>query len=387
VGHLFREYAGRAAVLAAAMGSILASAAFAGTPSLINYQGKLTTPAGAPVADGSYQMRFSLFAASSGGTALWAEPALANPPMSVSVQGGVFTVNLGAVVAIPDSVLANDAWLEVNVNGSVLPRVRLVSAPYALRSKLAEGVAAPLNMSASVLSSILFSGAPNAVINATNTSTSATFPFTLGVAISGTNGEGNWGYLGGSSGAYASHSATGNYGYLGGETYGAYGRRTTSGNYGWLGSSSAGAGGVASSTGAAGYLGNGNYGVYGTDGSSGTHAGYFAGNVTVTGRLSVSDKRGATIPVAAGFINANGTIKSSTGISGCSWVAASNWYEITGTGIDFTNYVAVVTPHVANTARMVSWYVPNGGTLVVQMYNTAGTRVQGEFSFVVYRIN
>ncbi len=196
MGHSFRGYAGREIALAAIVGSLVVSAAFAGAPSVINYQGKLTTPAGAPVADGSYQMRFSLFAASSGGTALWTEPAAANPPMNVSVLGGVFTVNLGSVVAIPDSVLANDAWLEVNVNGSLLPRVRLVSAPYALRSKLAEGVAAPLSMSASVLTGLIFSGPPFGVINATNSSKSATFPFAPGVGIAGANGEGNWGYLG-----------------------------------------------------------------------------------------------------------------------------------------------------------------------------------------------
>lgn len=331
--------------------------------------------------------RFSIFGASAGGPALWAEPLPANPPLAVSVQSGVFTVNLGSVVAIPDSALVNDAWLEVNVNGSTLPRVRLVSAPYALRSKLAEAVATPVTLSDSVATSLLLTGAPSAVVNVTNTNNSATFPFTPGVAVSGTSGAGNWGYLGGSAGVYGVHSSTSNFGYLAGDSYGVYGRRSNNGNYGFLGSSSAGAAGFAQSTGAFGYLGNGNYGVYGSDGNSGTHAGYFSGNVTVTGRLNVSDKRSATIPVAAGFINSNGTIKSSTGITGCSWQAANQWYEITGTGINFNDFVVVVTPHVANTARMVSWYVPNGGTLVVQVYNSSGTRIQGEFSFVVYRIN
>lgn len=56
MGHSFKEYAGRALALAAILGSTLASAVFAGAPSIINYQGKLTTPSGAAVADGNYQM-------------------------------------------------------------------------------------------------------------------------------------------------------------------------------------------------------------------------------------------------------------------------------------------------------------------------------------------
>jgi hypothetical protein len=110
--------------------------AFAGgaaeaVPREIGYQGRLTDASGQPLA-GSVRFSFALFAASEGGDALWSETQ-----PDVAVNEGVFHVALGSVSPLPGSVFeAETLWLEVAVDGETLvPRQRLLSAPYALRSE------------------------------------------------------------------------------------------------------------------------------------------------------------------------------------------------------------------------------------------------------------
>ena len=162
------------------------------------------------------------------------------------------------------------------------------------------------------------------------------------------NSSRNYGYLGSDEyGAYGKHVASGNYGYLGSNFYGVYGKHNSSGNYGYLagdhfgvyGNSSNGNGvfgysssysgvqgnssssygvygynaggssgvyGLNASSGNYGYLGSEGRGVYGYNAGSGSgvrgdnsngnygylgfgsYAGYFGGNVHVTGNLSAS---------------------------------------------------------------------------------------------------
>ena len=52
---------------------VLADAVFADVPLLLNYQGRLTNPGGAPV-NGTLPMTFRLCDAVDGGTVLWEEP-------------------------------------------------------------------------------------------------------------------------------------------------------------------------------------------------------------------------------------------------------------------------------------------------------------------------
>lgn len=90
----------------------------------------------------------------------------------------------------------------------------------------------------------------------------------------GLHASGKWGHLGNVSYAvYGQDNSSGNYGYFGG-TYGAYGEENNSGNSGLLGSSDYGVYGY-SDTGT---------GVYGATTSG--DAGYFEGDVNVTGTLS-----------------------------------------------------------------------------------------------------
>ena len=60
----------------------------------INYQAKLTTTAGSTVPDDARSTVFSLYTASSGGTAIWTET------QSVTTTDGLFSVMLGAVLSV-----------------------------------------------------------------------------------------------------------------------------------------------------------------------------------------------------------------------------------------------------------------------------------------------
>jgi hypothetical protein len=94
--------------------------------------------------------------------------------------------------------------------------------------------------------------------------------------------NGNVGYLGTSgNGVYGYNTPSGNYGYLGSTSYGVYGQGHNSNTYGVYGKNDAVIGGTY------GYLGGSFYGVYGYSGVIGFgYAGYFEGNVYVTGVMS-----------------------------------------------------------------------------------------------------
>ena len=100
-------------------------------PKLINYQGKLTTPQGAPL-DTTVSMQFSIYPDSTGGTPLWSETQL-----SVRVDKGIFNILLGSVTEIPDSVFSGAIrYLGVNVGDDpeMLPRKPIVSVAYCYRA-------------------------------------------------------------------------------------------------------------------------------------------------------------------------------------------------------------------------------------------------------------
>jgi hypothetical protein len=102
-------------------------------PELISYQGRLTDPAGNPLT-GDYAMRFCLYAAPSGGTALWCEET------TVAVSYGVFSLLLGSVTPIPETVFdGSDLYLGVKVgsDAEMTPRRRVVSVGYAYRAEAA----------------------------------------------------------------------------------------------------------------------------------------------------------------------------------------------------------------------------------------------------------
>ena len=106
---------------------------------MINFQGKLTNPDGTNVTDGTYSIVFSIYAAASGGTAIWTETQ-----GSVSVTAGIFQVALGSVTALPGSVDFNSGPLylgvKVGTDAEMTPRVQFTAAPYAFNADHVDGL-------------------------------------------------------------------------------------------------------------------------------------------------------------------------------------------------------------------------------------------------------
>lgn len=105
----------------------------------INFQGKVVNKTvGTNVSDGSYTFTFSIYTASSGGTAVWTETK------SVTVTNGIFQTLLGDTTALPGSLDFNtdNLYLGINFNsdGEMSPRVRLAAVPYALNALKVAGL-------------------------------------------------------------------------------------------------------------------------------------------------------------------------------------------------------------------------------------------------------
>ncbi len=86
-------------------------------------------------ADGTYNMDFRLYAAESGGSALWSET------QPVPLQRGVFSALLGSVAAFPATLFnGQNLWLGVAVNGEaeMTPRIRIAPVAYSLFSDNAD---------------------------------------------------------------------------------------------------------------------------------------------------------------------------------------------------------------------------------------------------------
>lgn len=102
-------------------------------------QGTLRDQQNKAVPDGNYSLRFALYTAATGGTAIWQETQ-----SSVQVQNGVFTAKLGAVTAIPTSVnFTQQYYVGITVTGQgaeLAPRIELTAAPYALALRGSENV-------------------------------------------------------------------------------------------------------------------------------------------------------------------------------------------------------------------------------------------------------
>ncbi len=114
-------------------------------PGEISYQGKVTDAVGDPI-DGTYDMRFRLFSALTGGFELW------NPPsgevQSVLVSDGIYNVSLGAVEPLLEKYFSNDnLYLEVAIYNPIssswerlAPRQHLTTTAFAFRAADADAL-------------------------------------------------------------------------------------------------------------------------------------------------------------------------------------------------------------------------------------------------------
>lgn len=118
----------------------------------ISYQGKLLNASGVAVTDGTYQMKFSLYSAASGGTTLWTASGTTALPTAIPVvvQNGLFSLLLGDSSAAGfwqntlDSVNWNtDAiYLGVTIgsDSEMSPRKRLGAVPQAFNAQQLQGM-------------------------------------------------------------------------------------------------------------------------------------------------------------------------------------------------------------------------------------------------------
>ena len=114
----------------------------AAVPQTIAFQGFLTDDAAQPL-QGTVSLDVAIYAAASGGAALWSETHAAVP-----VSQGVFAVVLGSVTPF-GAVVARTSprFLGIRVNSaSELPRTELRAAPFALRAQAADSVTAGIDL-------------------------------------------------------------------------------------------------------------------------------------------------------------------------------------------------------------------------------------------------
>jgi hypothetical protein len=127
-------------------------------PSELPFAGVLTFESGTPY-EGTVEVQARLYSAATDGAVVWSEPV-----GSVAVSAGALSFKLGAVVALPHSVWANDAlWLELQLGDTVLqPRYAVLSVPWARRAAVADnasqlgGVAASSYVTAQALADHAF---------------------------------------------------------------------------------------------------------------------------------------------------------------------------------------------------------------------------------------
>jgi hypothetical protein len=111
--------------------ALLTTSASAQVPQMMNYQGKLTTSAGAPVND-TLQVVFTIYADEAGTTPLWTETQ-----PTVEILKGVFNVLLGSVDSIPYSVFDGSTrylGVKVGTDPEITPRQPMVSVGDAYKS-------------------------------------------------------------------------------------------------------------------------------------------------------------------------------------------------------------------------------------------------------------
>jgi hypothetical protein len=112
--------------------SITAVAPFAAT---LPYQGLATDAKGNPLKDSSYMVGFALYGTAASASSSWSEQQL------VTTHKGLFSVQLGAVQAIPDSLVSNTPYFLGVTFGSgaeLSPRLQLAVTPWASRAGKAD---------------------------------------------------------------------------------------------------------------------------------------------------------------------------------------------------------------------------------------------------------
>ena len=126
------------AIVTVTITALLCITAMAGVPGMITVQGKLTDSLGTPVSPGTRNFTFEVFDEPVGGTSLWSE----DQPVT-SDESGLWHAALGSVDPVTDKLFEDTVrWLQITVDDgapTTLPRVRLLTGPYAYRVGTLDG--------------------------------------------------------------------------------------------------------------------------------------------------------------------------------------------------------------------------------------------------------
>ena len=307
----------RTVLLAVGLIAVLFSIVTAAVPQLINFQGILRDGSGNPVADGSYSVQFTIYDAPSAGNIKWQET------QSVSTVNGLFSVLLGSLTPVLDSVFNDSSrylGIKVGADPEMTPRQKLASVGFSQRSSEWTSAgsdlfrlngfvglgALPSPGSKLYVETGGSAGLQIGVQSYSNASTSFLSAGIFGTSNNASTGNAYGGYFSASSPSGLSYGVYGN-----GDTYGAYGFSDTygvvgeGGTRGVTGIGSFGVYGQGATIGAygigfygvngEGYYGvlgssndDGGYGIFGyNEGNPATWAGWFSGDVKVTGGLNV----------------------------------------------------------------------------------------------------
>ena len=107
--------------------------AWAAVPSSISVQGKVTDLNGVPLSAGEKTFVFRIFDSSALGNKVW--PGTAGEAQTITTAADGLWVGLVGAIEPMTSIVFSDTlrWLEIEVDGTPLPRIRLVTGPFAYR--------------------------------------------------------------------------------------------------------------------------------------------------------------------------------------------------------------------------------------------------------------
>jgi hypothetical protein len=110
------------------------------------------------------------------------------------------------------------------------------------------------------------------------------------------------------------------------------------------------------------------------------------GNLTVTG--TVTGGAGTTLPIAYGFVNADGSLASGSSSVSSRWSSRDTRYEvsISGHSYFYSDYVTLVTVSApCSPAPCAAQTDSASGKLLIRIADGSGSTVQANFQFVTYK--
>ncbi|MEW5876393.1 MAG: hypothetical protein AB1752_14600, partial [Candidatus Zixiibacteriota bacterium] len=118
---------------------LIPGSARAGVPSVITIQGKLTDSNGVAPPPGGKSFTFRIYDDSVAGAQVWPQVGGEVQTITTSIEG-LWTGLVGALNPLTSDVFGDTLrWLEIIVDGTTLPRVRLATGPYAHRVATVDG--------------------------------------------------------------------------------------------------------------------------------------------------------------------------------------------------------------------------------------------------------